>query len=89
MSASAPRPSEPTLTFPTPDDFGEPVAHLIVALNANGRAHIHGVGTSDQLMYLGTQGLNWAISSAIVEALRERMVQFALGPWPRVRGGQA
>lgn len=77
------------LTFPTPDAFGEPVAHLIVAVNANGQAHIHGVGTGEQLMFLGAQAVNWAISRAIVETLQRRMVQFTLGPWPPVRGGQA
>lgn len=78
-----------TLTFPTPDDFGEPVSYLIVAMNAAGNTTIHGVGTGSQVTFLGAQAINWAITAAIVETLQQRMVQFALGPWPPVRGGQA
>jgi len=79
----------PALPFPLPPGFGPPVAYLIVAVNAQGQPHIHLQGTREQALYLATQGLNYAISGAVVESLQRSLADAALGRWPITRGGQS
>ena len=80
--------SHPSLPFPTPPGFGEPIAVLIVGVNSKGEAHIHSTGNSTQTLFLATQGLNYAISRIVVEALQTSMAS-TLGPWPITREGRS
>jgi hypothetical protein len=64
------KPSGQALPFPTPPGFGEPVAHLSVAVNGRGESHIHLQGNTDQALHLATQGLNYAISGLVVASLQ-------------------
>ena len=71
----------PSLPFPTPSGFGESIAYLIVAVNAQGQPHSHVQGTMEQVLYLATQGLNYAISGLVVASLQQSLERAAL-PWP-------
>jgi hypothetical protein len=81
--------SNPALPFPTPPGFGEPIAYLIVAMNAQGQPHVHLQGTMEQAFYLVMQGLNYAISGIVVESLKRSLADATLGPWPVTREGQS
>lgn len=73
--------SKQMLPWPTPPGFGEPIAYLIVAVNAQGQPHSHLQGTMEQALYLATQGLNYAISGLVVASLQQSLARSVL-PWP-------
>jgi hypothetical protein len=78
--------STPALPFPTPPGFGEPVAHLIIAVNAQGQPHICSSGDPTQVLFLGAQGLNYAISGLVVASLQQSLAHGVL-PWPTAQTG--
>jgi hypothetical protein len=76
----------PSLPFPTPAGFGEPIAYLIVAVNGRGESHIHLQGNREQALFLATQGLNYAISGLVVASLQQSLERSVL-PWPTSQTG--
>jgi hypothetical protein len=80
------KPSGQALPFPTPPGFGEPIAYLIVAVNAQGQSHIHLQGHVEQALFLATQGLNYAISGLVVASLQQSLAHGVL-PWPTSQTG--
>lgn len=75
----------PSLPFPAPAGFGEPIAYLTVAVNALGQPHIFLQGNREQGLYFAGQALNYAVNGIVVECLQRSLAEAALGPWPQVR----
>ena len=74
--------SNQTLPFPAPPNFGEPVAYLVVAVNAHGQPHSHTLSNAEQVLYLGSQALNYALTAAIVRKVQQNTVQLDWqAPW--------
>ena len=80
-----PEVSSSVLSFPTPAGFGEPIAYLTVALNAQGQPHIYLQGNREQALYFSGQALNFAVNGIVIECLQRSLAEAALGPWPQVR----
>jgi hypothetical protein len=72
------KPSTPSLPFPTPLGFGEPIAALIVGMNAQGQCHFHMLGNKEPLLFLGSQALTYALTAEIVGKVQQGAAQLDL-----------
>jgi hypothetical protein len=75
------------LPFPTPLGFGEPIAYLIVGVNAHGESCIYSSGNPTQNLFFGTQALNYAITGTVVSALGRNLT--TTEHWPLTPGGHS
>lgn len=85
MATKRPEVSNQSLPFPTPPGFGEPIAYLTIAVNAQGQPHLHLQGNREQALYFAGQALNYAVNGIVVESLQRSLAEAALGPWPQTR----
>ena len=85
MPTKPPDDSTPSLPLLMPPGYGEPVAYLVVAVNAHGQPHIQLQGNREQCLYFAGQALNYAVNGIVVECLQRSLADAALGPWPLAR----